>query len=65
MPDNMKNDILASVSNNENQNCHVTSSDASAKFKDPQVLQHSLDSVFKSPQTLNENAGENAVKGND
>lgn len=66
MPDNMKNDILASISNSVNQNnCHATSSETSAKFKDPQVLQYSLDSVLKPPQTLNENAGEDAVKGND
>ncbi len=60
MSDSLKADVLKAVQGNA-----PVKNDAPLKLKDPQVLQHSLDGVLKSPQKLNENADAVTVKEND
>lgn len=60
MSDSLKADVLKAVQSNA-----PAKNDVPVKLKAPQVLQHSLDGALKSPQTLNENTGEDARKEND
>lgn len=47
MSNSLKDDVLKAVQGNAS-----TKNDTTVKLKSPQVLKHSLDSVFKSPQSL-------------
>lgn len=60
MSNSLKDDVLKAVQGNAS-----TKNDTTVKLKNPQVLKHSLDSVFKSPQKLNENSKANIEKKDD
>lgn len=60
MSNSLKADVLKAVQGNAS-----TKNDTTVKLKSPQVLKHSLDSVFKSPQKLNENFKANIEKKDD
>ncbi len=60
MSNSLKADVLKAVQGNAS-----TKNDTTVKLKSPQVLKHSLDSVFKSPQKLNENSKANIEKKDD
>lgn len=60
MSNSLKADVLKAVQGNASKK-----NDTTVKLKSPQVLKHSLDSVFKSPQKLNENSKANIEKKDD
>lgn len=58
MSDNLKNDILKAVEDSKafTNSTSSNSTEASMIFKDPQMLQHSLDKSLRAPQRLAESA---------
>lgn len=60
MSNSLKADVMKAVKGNA-----PTKNDTTIKLKSPQVLKHSLDSAFKSPQKLNENTKSDIEKNND
>ncbi len=52
MSDDLKADVMKVVADNNTNN-----KNDGVILKEPQTLKHSLDSIFKEPQVLNEGAG--------
>ena len=60
MSDSLKDDILKAIadSKNSSNNTSNNTTNGSIVFKDPQMLQQSLDKSLRPPQKLNESVDE-------